>query len=97
MTSDSLTYDSSSGQYYVDVSLEEPDSVADAVIYGVAEIRDRDPIELPPLGNVVDTDSLTTIFHSAGDSDATVAVTFEYSGFVVTVHDNGQIRFEESD
>lgn len=95
MNEDSVTYDASSEMYYVDISLDEPDSVADAVVYSVADILDQDPISLPPLGQVVDTDSLTNIFNSAGDSDSDVSVSFEYSGFVVTVQSSGRITFEE--
>lgn len=97
MTEDSVTYDPSSELYYLDASLDRPDSVADAVVFGAAEILDEDPISLPPLGNVIDTDSLTRIFHSSSDSDDGVSVSFEFSGLAVTVHGNGRITFEERD
>lgn len=93
MNEDAITYDSSTGRYHADFAVGEPDSVADAVVHGVAEILDRDPVTLPPLGSVVDTDSLNAVFRSADDSS--VSVSFEYSGVVVIVHGHGRISFEE--
>lgn len=95
MNEDSVTYDASSEMYYVDISFDGPDSVADAVVYSVADILDQDPISLPPLGQAVETDSLTKIFHAADDSGSDVSVSFEYSNFVVTVQSSGRITFEE--
>ena len=95
MTTESLTYDSDAGLYYVDVSMDQPDSVPDAVVYSAAEILDRDPVSLPPLGDVVDADSLGQIFQTAGESESDVSVSFEYSGLVVAVDSSGRIEFEE--
>lgn len=97
MTEDSITYDPSSDLYYLEFSLDGPDSVADAVVFGAAEILDEEAVSLPPLGDVVDTDSLTRIFHSAGDPDPGVSVSFEYDTLVVTVQGHGRITFEERD
>lgn len=95
MNEDAVTYDSSRDRYHADFSVGKPDSVADAVVQSVAEIVERDPVTLPPLGDVVDTDSLCGVFRSACDADSTVSVSFEYSGVVVIVHGHGRISFEE--
>lgn len=95
MTEDSVTYDSETGRYYVEFDLDNPDAVPDAIVFALAEIRDEDPIELMPLGDVVDPDALGTIFQPAVESDTRVSITFEYSGYVVTVHETGRITFEE--
>lgn len=96
MKEEPVTYDASSGLYYVDIPLDRPDSVADAVVFSVAEILDQDPLSLPPLGQVVDTDSLANIFRSTGSSQSDASISFAYSGFVVTVQSSGRISFEES-
>lgn len=97
MTTDSVTYDDSTGRYHAEFALDGPNSVPDAVVFALAEITDRDPVELSPLGDVVDTDALGAIFRPAAESDSHVSVTFEYQGYLVTVHDTGTISFEESE
>lgn len=91
---DTVTYDEHQDQYYVDVSLDRPDSVADAVVYSVGDILDEDPISLPPLGETVDTDALTKIFDSVGDNTSEVTVSFEYCGFDIEATQRGRITFE---
>lgn len=97
MHEDPPTYDSSVGRYSLDCQFDRPDSVADSIVYGVAEILDEDPVTLPPLGSVVDTDSLNRMFYSMENSESNISASFEYSGFVVTVHDHGRITFEQLD
>lgn len=96
MQEDAPTYDPSSGRYSLDCTFDRPDSVADSIVYGVAEILDEDPITLPPLGSAVDTDSLNRMFHSIDDPESGISASFEYSGFVVTVHSHGRVTFEKS-
>ena len=95
MTDDRVTYDASSDRYYVDVDLEGTASVTDAVIYGIADIREMDPIELPPLGNIVDTDALGNIFRPDTDTPSDLTVTFEYSGFIVSINGHGRVYLDE--
>lgn len=94
MTGDLVTYDPSSDTYHAEFSAEEPDDAADTVVAGVAAIEDEDPIELEPLGSVVDTDALGDIFHPASGSGTDVSVSFEYSGYRITVWPDESITFE---
>lgn len=97
MNEDSITYDASTDRYYVDISIQGPDTVADTIVFAIATITETDPITLPPLGDVVDTDALGSIFRTPGGDDPDVTVSFEYSGFLVTVHGRDRISFEERD
>lgn len=97
MHEDAPTYDPSADRYSLDCAFDRPDSVADSIVCGVAEILDEDPVNLPPLGSVVNTDSLNRMFHSIDDPENSISVSFEYSGFVVTVHSHGRVAFERSD
>ena len=101
MNEDSITYDASSGRYYVDLPAQGPDigqdTVPDTVVFGIATITETDPITLPPLGEAVDTDALGNIFQTPSDDDPDVNVTFEYCDFIVSVHGRCRISFKECD
>ena len=57
-----------------------------ATYLAVAEATDRDPMDLPPLMDTIDTDALDAIFDSASDT-VDFKQTFEYAGCAVTVTD----------
>lgn len=57
---------------------------SEAVVNAVADIEDSDVTDLPPLYGAIDTDALDALF----TGDAAASVTFEYSGYTVTVEDN---------
>jgi len=88
-------YDAGTDRHYVDVPLDGSYDVGKAVVVGIAEILDQDPVSLPPLGKVVDTDSLTAIFGSTIQADGDASISFDYNGFAVTVYSCGRITFEE--
>jgi len=91
---ETVTYDDQRERYYVDVTLDEPDSVANGVVYALADILDEDPLTLPPLGETVDTDALTKIFDTVGGATSNVMVSFEYCGFDVEATQGGRVTFE---
>lgn len=76
------------GQY--DWSMTEPST---AVIETVAEARNRDPTELEPLYEAVDSDALDALVRSDGRSTAAGAVTvsFEFGDQQVTVDSSGDV------
>jgi len=57
---------------------------SEAVVNAVADIEDSDVTDLSPLYGAIDTDALDALF----TGDAATSVTFEYSGYTVTVEDN---------
>jgi hypothetical protein len=59
-------------------------SPSQAVYQTVAEVKDCDPLELPPLARVIDTDGLNALVEASTKRDA-VSSTFEYAGCTVTV------------
>lgn len=93
MFDDPVTHDEHRNRYSVDISLDNPDSVTDAIIHSVANILDEPLIALPPLQQTVDTDALNRVFHSPNDSTSDISVSFEYCDFVV-VAQSGRITFE---
>lgn len=60
------------------------------IVEGIAEAESVDPLELPPLGETIDTDALQTVV----DSTETVRVEFEYAGYDIRVTD-GTVSFEK--
>ena len=56
-----------------------------SVIETVAEVTNRDPIELPPLQHYVDADALNSLFGSADGTDADVQLKFTYGDIEVVV------------
>lgn len=94
MNDASVTYDPDTGRYRAEYAPDDPESVPNAVVFALAAIRDADPVDLPPLGDVVDTDALGAVFRPSAGSDRTVTVTFEYADHLVTVHNTGTITLE---
>jgi len=58
------------------------------VVTAVAEATGQSPLEMRPLGEVVDTDALNRLFGSSRDSRSSVTVSFEYCGQHVTMTAN---------
>lgn len=90
MLDETIQFDENRNRYTAEVSIEETNSVADAIAMTVATVRDRDPTELPPLGRTVDPDALNDIFQVSNDETG-VNVSFEYAGFDVTVTHEGKL------
>ena len=67
----------------------DAESPSMAVLEAVASATDRDPVDLPVLENVLDTDALDALVtHS---TDATTRVSFSYDGVDVVVDSAGGI------
>lgn len=67
-------------------------SVTDRVVSAVARELNTDPLELPPLYNVVDGDSLESWVETSEDGE----LTFSYAGVRVTVYSSGTVEVQES-
>lgn len=64
-----------------------------AVIRAVATAEDSNPLELSPLQEAVDVDSLNTILGGRRETE----VTFPYEGFEVTVRANAEVILHPAD
>ena len=70
--------------------LEETESASLAVVMAVAERSNRQPEDLRPLHDVIDTEALDTLFRS----DVGI-VRFPYEGYTVTVSSDQTVSIEE--
>lgn len=62
-----------------------------AVVTAVADARDSDLVELPPLADSINPDALNDMFLSRAET--TVGqIDFQYMGHRVVVHGNGAVR-----
>lgn len=63
----------------------------------VADREGVDATELPPLGSVIDPDALNSLFAYSPDGapQSQGYVVFQYCGYSVAVHSDGQIILEE--
>jgi hypothetical protein len=75
----------------VEYEIETDESVSMAVVRAVSAVEDRDPLSLPPLANVLDTDALDTLFNARGDGTPRTGgrLSFVYSNCRLTI-DNGE-------
>ncbi|MFB9823158.1 HalOD1 output domain-containing protein [Halobaculum roseum] len=66
---------------------ENEATVIHAVVASVASVSGTDPIELPPLYDVIDPDALASLCSGrrSDGSDSSVRVSFEYADHLVTV------------
>ena len=67
-----------------------------AVVSAVADAAGTDPLELPPLGDVIDPEALNDLVGSGGGSGLE-SVTFEYAGYTVWVTGDGDVRVTRSE
>ena len=69
------------------------------VVRACSEMTDIDPLELPPLGNAIDPDTLDHVYTQLQDDAAALdgSFSFSYNGYEVTVHSTGTIELTESD
>jgi hypothetical protein len=67
-------------------------TVSDRVIEAVARETDTDPLELPPLYDVVDGESLDECVAALDDGD----LTFSYAGVTVTVSSSGTVQVTDA-
>jgi hypothetical protein len=63
-----------------------------ATVSAVAEAKDADPMELPPLFDSINPDDLDGLVTGA-NHDTDLSITFEYAGCRVTI-DDGEIDVE---
>ena len=75
----------------MEYEIGENESVSMAVVRAVSAIEDRDPLSLPPLANVLDTDALDALFDARGDGTPRPGgrLSFVYSNCRLTI-DNGE-------
>ena len=76
--------------------MKSPDPVdrwesMEPIIERVAAEEGVDPVELPPIGEVVDPDALTSLLAATG---STITVRFTYCGYDVVADTNGQVSIE---
>jgi hypothetical protein len=62
--------------------IAEGEAPSRATFLAVGEATDRDPLDLPPLGRTIDTDSLDDL---VGSSSGDLCVRFAYAGCSVTL------------
>ncbi len=68
------------------------------IVETVAAARELDPVEMPPLSSVVDTDALERLFAQSPDEDESRAtLTFVYAECTVAVHADGTVQTVPAD
>lgn len=68
------------------------EGVSAAVVDAVSAATTRDPLELPQLADVVDTDALESLFSRVGDGTVDGFVRFSYAGCTVVVGADGRVE-----
>lgn len=69
-------------------------TVCQTLVLAVAEIADRDPMELDPLYHAIDPDTLDDFVESSGSKGSEGNVSFAFEGYDVTVYASGLIAIE---
>ena len=72
---------------------EDPEAVSREVVESVAAARDTDPLDLPPLYEVVDPDALNRLFdYDQTTTPAPACVRFRMADCNVVVHRDGTVE-----
>lgn len=72
------------------------ESTSSRVVWAVADDRNTDPTELPPLEDFVDTEALDALVDGDADRGGTCTVRFSYAERTVHIRD-GEITLEPLD
>lgn len=81
-----------------EISIGEHESPSVTVVSAIASIRGCSPVQLPPLYDTIDPDSLdqfVSILDSHGSSN--VSITFRYNGYRVTVQSSQTVKIVPTD
>ncbi|WP_363464448.1 HalOD1 output domain-containing protein [Halogeometricum borinquense] len=85
-----INYDDSSGSYHV--AHRESELISTNIVLTVAAIEETEPTELPPLATTIDPDALDNLF----TEDSSGRVTFSYTGYEITIHNDGGLEIVSS-
>lgn len=78
------------GSYYI---LDDNETVTEGVTAAVAAAKNEDGTTLPPLYDVIDPDSLDSLFETGTDD---IRVVFQYAGYYVRVNGEGRVALAEA-
>lgn len=98
VASDAVDFDPKTGIFRTEFDTHSrPPS--EAVVNTVFTVTGTDPLDLPPLHDVIDPDALNELFAPtlAGPSRSGGTVTFEFAGYRVTVKGHGVVEIEADD
>lgn len=87
--------DSEASDYGMELTYEvdAAERVSSSVVAAVAAVSNADPLDLEPLANHVDPEALDALFADMldGTERAAGTVTFPYSGYEITVSNDGLV------
>ena len=91
-------YDSATDTYRVSFDATSH-SLNESIISTVAAVSGTEPMELPPLYDVLDPDALEALIelNAARPAESDIHVTFTFNGYTVTVHTYGIIAVQPAD
>lgn len=78
----------------------DPETVigpSESFTIAVADIADVDPLELEPLYETIDPDTIDDFVRSGGVPDVGGQISFTYEGYDVTIHASGLFEIEPAD
>lgn len=83
------TFDPEDGLYHMVCDWQSVNAAGIVVVEAVARVLRTDPLDLRPLQDVVDVDSVESLLASA--QAAPVTIEFEYAGAVVQLSRDGSV------
>lgn len=86
-----MDFERSNSQSLVFAVTDGPPS--EAVVNAVAKAEGRDPLDLSPLYNAIDTDAMDSLLEDSRGVD----VTFQYEGYTVLVRENAEVILDPRD
>jgi len=58
----------------------DDETATEAIVTAVADATDQSPLEIRPLGEIIDTDAIDALLDGNDDGESFVALSFEYGG-----------------
>lgn len=98
-TIDPVEHDSSTESHLVSHQWDRSQPLITTIVYAIAEISNKHPCNIPPLGETFDVEALEELLHHLSDRNhgTTSYISFPFEDWLVTVYGTGKIVINDSE
>ena len=98
-TIDSVEHTASTESHHVSYQWNRSQSLITTIVYAIAEISNKHPCDIPPVGETFDIEALEELLHHLSDRNhcTTSYISFPFEDWLVTVYGTRKIVISDSE
>lgn len=98
-TSDPVEHTASTESHHVSYQWNRSQPLITTIVYAIADISNKHPCDIPPLGATLDVEALEELLHQLSDRNhcSTSYISFPFEDWIVTVYGTGKIVISDSE